>query len=126
MHRLLTLMLMVSMPVAAAEPAGSMPVRFQGEWAAGPAYCGSEIDDTAIAIRANRIIYWESDGPIKAVVVNGKNEVALIAELSGEGDTWLATAQFKLSDDGDRLTSISDSGREIVRYRCPQRARVSG
>jgi hypothetical protein len=49
------------------------------------------------------------------------DEIALIVELSGEGETWLATAKFKLSPDGRMLTDhTSIPGKEIVRYRCSE------
>jgi len=46
-----------------------------------------------LEIRANAIIFYESSGPIRAIVTQGKSEMALIAELSGEEllDTLRAT-----------------------------------
>ncbi len=41
--------------------------------------------------------YWESDGPVRAVVSEGRYEIALILHLSGEGETGIATERFKLS-----------------------------
>ncbi len=72
-----------------------------------------------LKIEADRITYWESDGPIKAVVVRGKYEIALIAELSGEGETRLSTAHFKLSPEKNMLIDMSDPEIEFIRYRCP-------
>lgn len=96
-----------------------MPVQFLGGWNAAVADCGAGNNDSVLEIKANHISFWESDGPIKAIVVHGQYEVALIAELSGEGETWLTTAQFKLSPGKDKLVSTSISGTEFVRYRCP-------
>ena len=97
-----------------------VPARFIGDWAASPQSCGSGTDDLALRITYNRIRYWESEGPIKAVVVRGNADIALITELSGEGETWLATATFKLSRDGRKLVDVTTvPGREIIRYKCP-------
>ena len=96
----------------------AVPERFAGTWAGSSASCGSDTDYLALRLTSRRISYWESAGPIKAVVVRG-NEIALIAELSGEGETWLSTAKFELSPDGRMLTDrLSIPGKDIVRYRC--------
>jgi len=112
-------LLAISGSSAASEPAESMPVQFIGEWNAVVADCGTGNNDSVLEIEADHISYWESDGPIRAIVAHGRYEVALIAELSGEGETWLTTAQFKLSPREDKLVSTSIPGREFVRYRCP-------
>ena len=112
-----TLLLPVSLQ--AGSPTTSVPARFIGEWAASPQSCGSGTDDLALRIASKSIRYWESEGPIKAVVVRGSTEIAMITELSGEGETRLATATFKLSQDGRKLVdSTTVPGREIVRYKC--------
>jgi hypothetical protein len=97
----------------------AVPDRFIGHWAGSPDYCGSDADDLILRIAPHHITYWESDGPIKAVVVRGDTEIALISELSGEGETWLATAQFTLSPDGNQLMdNTTVPGTELVRYKC--------
>lgn len=112
--------LLLPLPVPAGSAKAIVPDRFVGHWAGNPESCGSDADDLVLRIASNHISYWESEGPIKAAVVHGDAEIALISELSGEGETWLSTAKFKLSKDGRRL--IDDStvpGQEIVRYKCP-------
>ena len=47
------------------------------------------------------------------------DEVAMIAEMTGDGMSWLTTAQFRLSGDGQQLIAPGRLGSEIVRYRCP-------
>ncbi|GGA78775.1 hypothetical protein GCM10011521_16230 [Arenimonas soli] len=101
----------------AADPI--VPDRFVAHWAGSPDACGSKADDLALRIGAKHIEYWESQGPIRASVTRG-NEIALIAELHGEGEAWLATASFTLSDDGLQLVDRTTiPGREVVRHRCP-------
>ena len=116
----ITTLLLLPLPLLAGSAAATVPDRFIGYWAGSPTSCGSDVDDLILHIGARQISYWESEGPIKAAITRGNNEIALIAELSGEGETWLATATFKLSQDGRRL--IDDTtvpGQEVVRYRCP-------
>ncbi|WP_027081518.1 hypothetical protein [Luteimonas mephitis] len=104
----------------AAEPVDSIPDQFIGEWNADVADCGIGRNDSILKIDANTISYWESVGFIQAIVVQGRREVALIADMSGEGEEWLATAHFKLSEAGDELVSMDERGGEFVRYRCPR------
>ncbi len=99
-----------------------VPERLVGTWASSPVSCGSDADDLALRITSHHVFHWESDGPIRAVVVRG-NEIALISELSGESEIWLSTAKFELSADGHILTdSTTIPGKEIVRYRCSESA----
>jgi len=65
--------------------------------------------------------FWESDGPVMAVISEGRHEIALILHLSGEGETCIATEHFKLSQDGKELTSVNPPGEGFVRRRCPKR-----
>ncbi|WP_150132038.1 hypothetical protein [Dokdonella koreensis] len=101
----------------------TVPDRFIGQWAGSPDSCGSNADDMILRIAPGHIAYWESEGPIKAVVIHGEIEIALIAELSGEGETWLSTANFTLSQDGRQLIdNTSVPGKELVRYKCSRTA----
>jgi len=58
------------------------------------------------------------------VVTNGPREIMLIAELSGEGETWLGNSHFTLSADGNALPAVDHTGKPFVRYRC--HARLAG
>jgi hypothetical protein len=115
--------IVLALALAAQAPASSdsdvtVPARFVGDWAGGPASCGSEADDLVLRLTSHHISYWESAGPIRPAVVRG-DEIALVAELSGEGETWLSTIKFELSPDGRMLIDrVSVPGKEVVRYRC--------
>jgi hypothetical protein len=56
-----------------------------------------------------------------AVVTCGNFELALIAELFGEGEVWLFYTHFRLSADGTSLTDITDNNPGFARYRCPRK-----
>jgi hypothetical protein len=105
---------------SAAEQVPTIPAQFVGEWNAKLADCGSSKNDSDLRITPQSITYYESTGPVKAVVSNGKDEVATIVQLSGEGETWLATDDFKLSADGTKLESGAQAGDSLTRYRCPK------
>lgn len=112
--------LLTSEPVGAVSGAAQVPDQYIGQWAGRPESCGSDADDLTLRISKERIAYWESEGPILASVSRGARDLALIIELSGEGETWLATAKFELSADGQQLVdSTTIPGESIVRHRCP-------
>lgn len=103
----------------AAERQEAVPARFVGEWVADLKRCGADRDDSRLRLDADRIRFHESGGPIKAVVTRGELELAPIAELSGEGETWLARHRFRLSADRERLIDATGEA-EFARYRCPK------
>ncbi len=102
----------------AAERQHAVPSSFQGEWNANLEHCGTDPNDS-LRVSADSIRFYESGGPIRAVVTQGAFEMALIAELSGEGETWLSYQHFRLSADHTYLTDVTDDS-EFVRYRCPR------
>ena len=112
--------LLTAAPAVATSDAPRVPDQFIGQWAGSPESCGSDTDDLMLRISKGRIAYWESEGPILAAVSRGTRDLALIIELSGEGETWLATAKFELSADGQQLVdSTTIPGKSVVRHRCP-------
>jgi len=105
----------------AAPATPSVPRAFQGEWNMRAADCGTSLNDSVLRLRAHHVNYFESAGPVRAAVARGR-ELALIAELSGEGETRLHVAQFRLSRDGRTLTDVGSTP-PLLRYRCPARRR---
>ena len=95
------------------------PVEFQGKWSSELKYCNTD-NVNNLNIQKNEIEYWESNGPILAIVTKTKNEVAFISELSGEGDVWLSFSHYSLSPDKKKLTDITDpyDKNKLVRLRC--------
>ena len=118
-----TLVLLTASGVAsAADVVDGVPRQFIGEWRSSVSACGTWDDDMALRIERHHIRFYESDGPVLAVAVRDQRELALIVELTGEGETWLTTTQFTLSPDQQTLTSVSDSGTSFARHRCPAAA----
>lgn len=113
-------LLLVALPALASDVLTTIPAQFLGTWTSSLEKCGSYGDDSMLRLESEHISYWESSGSVKTVVVRENNEIAMIAELSGEGETWLGTLQLKLSPDGSSLIDeYTVPGEQIVRYRCP-------
>jgi hypothetical protein len=105
----------------AAQPATVIPQPFRGEWNMEMADCGSSRNDSVLRLESRTVKYFDSAGPLRAVVTRGR-DIALVAELSGEGETRLHVAQFRLSRDGRTLTDLLTEP-ALVRYRCKARRR---
>ena len=119
MKKPLLLFMALCAGAASAERRETVPARFVGEWVADLKRCGADRDDSRLRLDADRIRFHESGGPIRAVVTRGELELALIAERSGEGETWLACHRFRLSADRERLIDATGEA-EFARYRCPK------
>ena len=101
-----------------ASSSAVVPERFRGVWASSANSCAAD-DDLKMQLAARHVSLWESSGPIRAVVARS-DEIAITAELSGEGQTWLWVSTFRLSSDGLTLVGPTNgAGAEVVRYRCP-------
>lgn len=109
--------------VQAAERHASIPARFQGEWNMRADHCGTSLNDSRLRISAREIRHFESRGKVLAVVTRGRNELAVITESSGEGETWLATQQYRLSANQRELIDTR-SEPALVRHRCPASRRA--
>ena len=120
---LIVFLITLSCNAAGSELRQSVPPRFQGEWNVDLRACGSGDNDSALGIAANRIEFWESSGPIKAVVTSGEFDMAIISELSGEGETWLSYTHFRLSGNHNNLIDVTNGGK-FVRQRCPAKKNV--
>ena len=106
-------------PLCAGNPVQAVPEQFLGSWGTSLADCGGKADDASLHIEAGRISYHGGSGPLRAVVVRGKKEVAWVAELTGEGQPWLDASAFVLSADGNQLTQRSGTeGEPFFRVRC--------
>jgi hypothetical protein len=120
---LLTATALGAAPLCAAERLERIPPAFHGLWMAEPRHCSARAtDESWLRIEAERISFYESTGPVLAVVGRGRDEVGLITELSGEGSTWLHMVRLKLDGTGNRL-AIATVGVEGAssRVRCPDR-----
>lgn len=117
MRTILCLLFLLSDPVVAGQVQKEVPRKFQGEWNMKLSDCGTSLNDSVLYLQRSIIRYYESVGPVHATVTKGF-ELALIAELSGEGETRVHAAQYRLSRDGRTLTDMSGTP-ALKRYRCP-------
>lgn len=105
---------------AAAERLSHIPSAFQGLWMAESRHClRGPTDESWLRIEAERISFYESSGPVLAVVAQGREEIAVIIALSGEGSTWLHPLRLKLDGTAQRL-DLETVGLEgaMSRVRC--------
>jgi hypothetical protein len=105
------------LPVSSHPPSatlGTVPVKFQGRYAADASACKEGSHESRLTIEASRIAFHESSGAI-TTVSSGPTEISITARLIGEGETRAANYSFRLSDDGRTLTDISNGG---IRQRC--------
>lgn len=100
----------------------TIPAQFQGEWNENLEHCGTGANHARFRIEPDRIRFYESGGPVRAVVTEGELEMAVIARLSGEGMEHLAVLHYRLSPDHARLEQHSPYQAPVVRYRCPPEA----
>ena len=107
-------MLFRSVKAKATETHITIPKLFQGKWTSNTKDCGTD-NETNLEIAKNYISFYESSGPTISIVTKQKNELALIIELSGEGEEWLSFVHFKISDKNNKLT---DMKHKFTRYRC--------
>lgn len=114
---------LASAPSVAAESQKIIPTRFQGEWNSELDHCGTGLNTSRLRISANRIRFYESGGPIRAVVTQGEFDLAVIAELSGEGQAWLSYRHFRLSADHSYIIDVTNNDKGMIRYRCPKTAK---
>ncbi len=109
---------LLAIPSNAAEIHDVVPDQFLGTWAASAAQCASTLTESKLVISGKRIAFYASEGPILSVVSDGALELALILELSGEGQTWVETKQFRLSEDRRTLTDVTGRSQTATRIRC--------
>ena len=82
--------------VQAAETHKTIPKLFQGKWTSNLKDCGAG-DETNLGIFKDHISFYESSGSTISIVTKQKNELALIIELSVEGEEWLSFVHYKIN-----------------------------
>ena len=111
---------------SASTSAVTIPTRFHGEFNSAIIDCGTGLSDMRLRISATKIRFYESEGTVQSILTQPNGEIVMLAEYSGEGETWIAMDQFALSADGRRLTvrnpkSEQTAQQNSVRIRCPKK-----
>ena len=119
MHQAAILLsLLIAGTAHSAEVNETVPDQFQGTWAGSVAECSARAAESRFVLSEKRIAFWESQGPVLAVASDRELELALIVELSAEGQTWLETRQFRLSVDRNTLSDVTGHQLPVTRVRC--------
>jgi hypothetical protein len=115
-----TLCLVIGGACHAQEPAlRTIPERWHGEWNEDRSACGTDSNDSRLALSADRIEFWESFGLVRGAFTNGPLEILIVADMAGEGLTWLGSSHFRMAGSGDSIAMDTGDGRQFIRYRCP-------
>lgn len=105
MRTLFSVFALVSMAGSATASEGTIPARFQGEWAVRLTDCGSKGGDNTegMTITGDAIGHYEESVTIKRVTVLGRDSVRYEGILSTYDGEEPAAATLRLSPDGTRL-----------------------
>ena len=98
----------------------AVPDRWIGEWNEDQSACGTGLNDSRLRISTDSIMFYESGGLVRGVFENGPFEILIVADMSGEGQTWLASHHFRMSASGSYISMDTGDGTPFVRYRCEQ------
>lgn len=115
---LVTLAGLALSPQAASPDERTIPAEFRGEWNARLEDCGAW-NDSSLRITASEVLFYESDGRVRGVFLDGPSEIIIVLDMSGEEQTWVASYRFTLASDGSQLSDGLEGG--SLRYRCPTR-----
>jgi hypothetical protein len=111
--------------IAVARPV-IIPAKFHGEFNAAQKFCGTGLSDMRLRISATKIRFYESEGAVKSILFQPNGAITVMAEYSGEGETWTDMDQFSLSKDGNQLIVQNPSSEQTpqqstTRIRCLKR-----
>jgi len=115
----LTILVLCSLSLNAYETPKVIPEQFQGQWSSDLKYCNKD-HEYNLKIFKDYLMFWESIGSALSIVTKENNELALILELSGEGEEWLSFKHYKINNDNNQLTDITDpyAKNKLIRYKC--------
>ena len=91
---------------------GDVPARFQGQWRVNRKSCDNPRDTMGVTITADRLLFYESEGKVRAVRDTGQDSLAVSADYTGEGDSWSRWSTLKLTDRDELLID------DVRRVRC--------
>ena len=108
---------LLALRASAGDLTREVPDQFLGDWCTEPQQREEDTGESDIRIGKSEIAYYQSAAKILAAAASG-DELALIVQLTVDGDTRLATHEFELSSRGDKLTSLRSNGQLVIRRRC--------
>lgn len=107
---------LIASATTAAELRDVIPEHFRGTWAGSWMHCTFGGEST-LTIGERTADFYESRGRVLSIAAEGDNQLALLIEATGEGQTWLVAIKFIVSDDHQTLSHSVGSER-IERTRC--------
>jgi len=97
----------------------TIPARFHGLFDASASACGKP-GEYRLAVSAKELRFHESAAIVRSVTIDSPDSIHVAGDYQGEGESWKATRQLRLSEGGSKLTVAGD-GTELVRIRCVDR-----
>ena len=101
-----------------AETRDSIPEHFRGTWAGSASDCALSFSESILTIGERQVDFYASRSRVLSMAVDGDTELAVLLDATGEGKTWLAARQFRLSADGQELTDMTGGRFGFKRIRC--------
>ncbi|MEL6401975.1 MAG: hypothetical protein AAFR26_23320 [Cyanobacteria bacterium J06626_4] len=102
--------------IAAVPAPAVIPAAFQGEWNADPANCAANPPTTGrLAVQLNKLEFWETTSAVEVVERRSDREIVVTAEAYSEGETFMQTKTFRLSEDDWSMTDVETG---VVWRRC--------
>ncbi len=82
----------------------TIPERFLGVWDRAASGCDPH-SETRTDIGPGSIGFYESQGEVTRVAVDGPDRIAVSLAMEGEGERWDLVRSFTLSEGGETLTA---------------------
>jgi hypothetical protein len=119
------LAILLQAATVSSPPLFEIPREYWGEYNEVLSDCGTGNNDSRLRISWNTVHFYESSGELKELLRQDDGSIVVIAEHSGEGQTWQSVYQLRLSTDRNSLTVIHPQSIEMaqfssVRKRCKQ------
>ncbi|MDI1294597.1 MAG: hypothetical protein PSY12_01690 [bacterium] len=104
-------------PKATTMPSDAIPTAIQGNWTGTADRCGDRASALELTITATQLVFHESVGLAKTVTARADGGLSIVADFTGEGQSWTRTLVLTPSADGQQLT-IANDGASVTRKRC--------
>lgn len=94
----------------------AVPAPFHGVYDRSLEACSTP-SEYRLTISAGHLRFHESIGVVRSVAVEGPDTIRVSADFQGEGESWTADQQLRLSGAGSNLT-VTSNGTNTDRVRC--------
>jgi hypothetical protein len=104
-------------PSSQARAANVIPAAFHGIYDRSIDSCARPSQDR-LTVSARELRFHESIGIVRSVNSGPSDSIRVEADYQGEGESWRAVRELRLSNGGGTLT-VGGDGTRLDRVRCP-------